>query len=164
MIDKARNNDTLVSASNEEIGTVTTQHRLRCSGHIINWVVKAIHYGEGITEFNKRVIGCSDSKAFELWRKFGALGKVHNTVKYIMSSDQRCQSFLGSQELAAAQDDDDDFLFQQTKSSSSTMAACSGIQPIICYAVLPSCRQRSTDSKHVHQGERQRRSLFCHSR
>lgn len=97
MMDNATSNDTLISALQLEVKSVSKEQRLRCAGHIINLVVKAILYGDGISEFNRKIIGCSDSDAFTLWRKFGAIGKVHNTVKYIMRSDQRRQYFLSLQ-------------------------------------------------------------------
>lgn len=89
MIDIASNNNTLITALNAEVAAVGSQQRLRCAGYIINSVVKAILYGEGISDFNKRTIGCSNYEAFKLWHKFSALGRIHNTVKYIMRSDQR---------------------------------------------------------------------------
>lgn len=68
--------------------------RLRCVGHILNLIVKAIFYGERISDFNSDISSASDTKAFAIRRRFGALGKVHNGVKYIMRSDQRHQAFI----------------------------------------------------------------------
>lgn len=49
-----------------KITAVSLERRLRCAGHIIKLVVKAILYGEGISGFNKVIISCSDSEVFEL--------------------------------------------------------------------------------------------------
>lgn len=97
-MDNASNNDTMVAALHGQVPTITCEHRLCCSGDIINLVVKALLYGEKITDFNKEIIECSDTAAFELWRCFGAIGKFHNTVKYIMRSDQRRQHFVKLQD------------------------------------------------------------------
>lgn len=39
----------------------------------------------------------SDIDAFAIWRRFGALGKVHKSVKWIMQSDQHRQAFIALQ-------------------------------------------------------------------
>lgn len=114
-MDNASNNDTMMAALSRQIPSINSQQRLRCAGHIINLVVKAILYGDGITEFNKSIIGCSDSEAFKLWRRFGAIGKVHNTVKYIMRSDQRRQHFITLQGKDGEETEEEDTLFQCTR-------------------------------------------------
>ena len=111
-MDNASNNDTMITALSRQVPTINSQHHLRCAGHIINLIVKAILYGNGITDFNKNIIGCSDAEAFELWQRFGAISKVHNTVKYIMRSDQRRQHFLMLQGKEKGETDDEDSLFQ----------------------------------------------------
>lgn len=88
MMDNASNNDTLITALNVEVAAVSSEQRQRCGCYIINLVVKEILYGEGVSEGNEAIIRCcSDFEAFELWSKFGALGRVHNIVKYIMRCD-----------------------------------------------------------------------------
>ncbi len=84
----------MMAAIGRDIRAVTESKRLNCAEHIINLVVKAILYGVGITDFTKEILGCCGSRAFELWRKFGSIGKVNSTVEYIMRSDQRRQHFL----------------------------------------------------------------------
>ena len=81
----------MIQALSKQIPGVDSTKRLFCAGHIINLVVKAILFGEGISRFERDLIGASDQETFELWRKFGVIGKVHNIVKYIMRSDQRRQ-------------------------------------------------------------------------
>ena len=115
VMDNAQNNDTVVQALGRRIPSINSQHRLRCAGHILNLVVKAILYGEGITEFNKQIIGCSDTEAFELQRRFGAIGKVHNTVKYIMRSDLRHQQFVTLQGKDHDGEENDDAIFQHAR-------------------------------------------------
>jgi hypothetical protein len=51
-------------------------------------------------------VGCSDKDAFELWRRFGAIGKLHNTIKWIMRSDVRRQLFISYQKDDLGNDDE----------------------------------------------------------
>ena len=111
----ASNINTMITALSQQVPSITSHSRLRCTGHVINMVVKVLLYGEGITVFNRIIIRCSDSEAFELWRKFGALGKVHNTVTYIMRSDERQQQFLPLQGDDSEGTENDDFHFQYAK-------------------------------------------------
>lgn len=106
VMDNAGNNDSMIEAIGRELPEVTKRSRLRCSGHIINLIVKAILYGQGITSFAKEIVGCSDKQAFELWRRFGAIGKVHNTIKWIMRSDTRRQMFISYQKADITNDDE----------------------------------------------------------
>jgi len=98
MLDNATNNDLAVKAVNEELAergfARDIEHeeaRLRCTGHILNLVVKALLFGK-------------DSDALEMdyvdlasWRKVGALGKLHNIVRFIRGSPQRRDRFLAVQ-------------------------------------------------------------------
>ena len=111
-MDNATKNDTMVLALGQHILSINSQHRLRCAGHILNLVVKTILYGKEITEFNKNIIGCSDSEAFDLWRKVGVIGKVHNTVKYMMRSDQRRHLFIEMQGQNQERGSDGDYIFK----------------------------------------------------
>ena len=97
VMDNAGNNDTMIEAIARELPEVTKRSRLRCSGHILNLIVKAVLYGQGITSFTREIVGCRSKDAFELWRRFGAIGKLHNTIKWIMRSDVRRQLFLSYQ-------------------------------------------------------------------
>ncbi|KAF5696988.1 transposase [Fusarium mundagurra] len=54
--------------------------RMRCYGHILNLVARAFLYGE-------------DFEAFEAESQKGPVGKLHNVVKFIRSSPQRCELF-----------------------------------------------------------------------
>lgn len=65
--------------------------------HILNFIVKAILYGEGISDFNNNISGVNDGEAFAIWRLFGTIGKVHDCVKYILQSDQHRQLFISLQ-------------------------------------------------------------------
>jgi hypothetical protein len=82
MLDNATNNDTAVEALQDalisKLGTVPTisaeERRLRCFGHILNLVVKAMLFGtdEARLEMSKEDL--------LIWRKIGPVGKLHNVV------------------------------------------------------------------------------------
>ncbi|KEY70678.1 hypothetical protein S7711_10324, partial [Stachybotrys chartarum IBT 7711] len=71
--------------------------RMRCYGHILNLAARAFLYGEDFEAFE------AESQVFNLlgrheedlrhWRKKGPVGKLHNVVKFIRSSPQRCELF-----------------------------------------------------------------------
>jgi hypothetical protein len=106
-MDNAGNNNTLIKHLSAFFPNVRNQSRLRCAGHIINLIVKAILFGGGISKFEREILGCSDKDKFNLWRKRGPHGKLHNTIRYINRSDQRRQEFASYQHEAA----DDDEIF-----------------------------------------------------
>ncbi|RYC79965.1 hypothetical protein BFJ63_vAg17151, partial [Fusarium oxysporum f. sp. narcissi] len=87
--------------------------RLRCSGHVINLVVKAILYGKGVSKAERQLQCCNDQESFSIWRQRGVIGKVHNIVRYITRSDQRRQHFETLQ--AEALQDDELFSLQLIK-------------------------------------------------
>jgi hypothetical protein len=69
------------------------EQRLRCFGYVVNFVVKALLFGEGLNRFTKDLKDASDFHAFRIWRSKGAIGKLHNLVVYITRSNQRVQAF-----------------------------------------------------------------------
>jgi hypothetical protein len=97
-MDNATNNDTALKALNS---ATTPQTRLRCLGHIINLVVKALLFGTTSATFQKELQSTSDEGAFTLWRKHGAIGRLHNLVTYITRNDRRMRDFEKSQRLVA---------------------------------------------------------------
>ena len=97
MLDNATNNDTAVKAVHDElaereIGPLTvmrTEERcLRCFGHILNLVVKVLLFGKDIDALE------ISSAEFATWRKLGAVGKLHNLVRWIHTSPQRRERFV----------------------------------------------------------------------
>ncbi|KAM0710102.1 hypothetical protein Q7P35_002464 [Cladosporium inversicolor] len=87
-------------ATAKELDSATApQIRLRCLGHIINLVVKAILFGTTSNTFQKDLQGASDDDTFALWRKQGAIGYLHNLVTYITRSDRRLREFEASQKV-----------------------------------------------------------------
>ena len=99
-MDNAANNDTTLEALAVDIpGLNVKQQRLRCFGHIINLVVKALLNGSGNGKSLQQQLGeVSDEDAFNVWREQGAIGKLHNIVYYITRSDKRRRAFEAVQQ------------------------------------------------------------------
>ena len=100
-MDNADNNDTCLEALASEFKLNTPEVRLRCQGHSINLVVKALLYGEGVSKFQKELSEASDEKVSQLWRSKGAIGKLHNLVVYITRSPLRTAAFNEAQQAEA---------------------------------------------------------------
>lgn len=67
-MDNASNNDTALSALAASIpGMNVKESRLRCFGHIVNLVVKAMLYGD--SSLQKDLADCGDYEAFKVWRE-----------------------------------------------------------------------------------------------
>lgn len=84
--------------------------RIRCYGHILNLVGRAILYGtdeEAFLETSDRYVAANELKRdLEHWRSKGPVGKLHNVVKFIRASPQRCERFL---EISQEDHDPTDF-------------------------------------------------------
>ena len=96
-MDNAGNNDTMMDAIEETVPGIRRNCHLRCVDHILNLIVKAILYSMEISDFYSNISGASDTEVFAILRWLGALGKVHNSVKYIICLDQRRQAFIALQ-------------------------------------------------------------------
>jgi hypothetical protein len=107
MADNASNNDTCIDLILQNLYPHMTkkQHlrrRLRCLGHIINLCAQAFLVGKDADKICKELEAAyrdGDMKKIgELWRKRGAIGRLHNIVRYIRASPQR-RKFFRSIEL-----------------------------------------------------------------
>ncbi|KAM4067524.1 transposase-like protein [Hirsutella rhossiliensis] len=65
--------------------------RLRCIGHIINLVVRAVVFGSNVSKFEAELRGATDEFKFDIWAKKGVIGRLHNIATYIRRTDQRRQ-------------------------------------------------------------------------
>ena len=102
MADNASNNDTCVDILFQELFPSMTakqrkKRRLRCAGHIINLCAHAFLMGKDAEKITKEM-NCALregdlKKVGELWRKRGALGRLHNVIRYIRGSPQRREFF-----------------------------------------------------------------------
>jgi hypothetical protein len=73
------------------------RRRLRCFGHIVNLCAQAFLIGKDAEKVCQDLDAAyreGDMKRIqELWRKRGAIGRLHNIIKYIRASPQRRQFF-----------------------------------------------------------------------
>jgi hypothetical protein len=100
-MDNATNNDTALKSLSEMTSLDPAKMRLRCLGHIINLVVKALLFGKATPSFQKDLQEASDVNTFRLWRQQGAIGHLHNLVTYIGRSPSRLRAFEASQKVDA---------------------------------------------------------------
>lgn len=111
-MDNATNNDTALEALEAALPASidVKQSRLRCFGHIINLVVKALLFGSGSVSLQKQLDDAGDDDTFKIWREQGAIGHLHNIVTYIARSDRRRRAFEAAQKVDAS-----DFTLQLVK-------------------------------------------------
>lgn len=71
--------------------------RLRCLGHITNLIAKAMLLGRGGGKAMKELERNTERGAFEkveqFWRDRGAIGRLHNIIKWIRGSTGRLEAF-----------------------------------------------------------------------
>lgn len=94
--DNASNNDAkLIKYLNKgsSILNLSLEHRIRCAGHIINLIVKATLYGEGVSKFEEDLAAAAPMEQFILYRKHGVVGKLHNFVRAVCASHKRREMF-----------------------------------------------------------------------
>src|SRR5579859_4422054 len=103
--DNASNNDTAMKCLNRRIleeggvGFDVGERRLRCFAHDMKIAVKGLLFGPKVKELEtyEATADVSDEEKAEWmkakWRAFGAIGKLHNIVKYIRISPKRCAGF-----------------------------------------------------------------------
>ena len=105
--DNAGNNDTAlkhlgrrIEESGRRLAVEYHEARLRCFGHVINLVVKRLLFGPKVKELELQNGSLTLEQKVEWmktkWRAFGAVGKLHNVIKYIRHSPQRRGVFLTS--------------------------------------------------------------------
>ena len=94
--DNASNNDsTFINALNRELNlNLIEERRIRCAGYIINLVVKAIIYGNGVSQLERDLAKAPPKTQFSIFRKHSIVGKVHNLVNAILASNKRREAFL----------------------------------------------------------------------
>ncbi len=98
--DNASSNDTCVTEILETLQpdlNADNEH-LPCIGHIISLIAKAFLFGNKSETFEADVAVADDIRDFEgamrLWRKQGAIGKLHNLVRFIRASPQCDELFM----------------------------------------------------------------------
>jgi hypothetical protein len=79
-VDNATNNDAALKIIGEQLGFRWEERRVRCFGHIINLVVKAMLFGSDADSFEQEVSTglLTSQREHEKWRQKGPIGKLHN--------------------------------------------------------------------------------------
>lgn len=104
MLDNAGSNDSCLEALSKWFPMDVGRRRLRCIGHVINLVVRAVIFGSNVSAFEAELRGAADEFTFDIWAKKGAIGKLHNLATYIRRTDQRRQALRRLQTELAADD------------------------------------------------------------
>lgn len=104
MLDNAESNDTCLETLARWFPMETSRRRLRCVGHILNLVVRAVIFGSNVTKFEAELRGATDEFSFEIWARKGAIGRLHNLATYIRRTDQRRQALRRLQTELAGDD------------------------------------------------------------
>ncbi|OBS16247.1 hypothetical protein FPOA_13050 [Fusarium poae] len=104
MLDNAESNDTCLEALARWFPMDVGRRRLRCIGHIINLVVRAVIFGSNVSKFETELRGATDEFSFDIWAKKGAIGRLHNLATYIRRTDQRRQALRRFQTELAGDD------------------------------------------------------------
>jgi len=103
--DNASNNDTALQWLNQRIceeggnGFDVSDRRLRCFAHDMQIAIKGLLFGPKVKELEtyQATANVTDEEKAEWmrikWRGFGAIGKLHNIVKYIRVSPKRRAGF-----------------------------------------------------------------------
>jgi hypothetical protein len=110
--DNATNNDTSLEWLNQHLRNEghkqfnPDQRRLRCFAHEMQIAVKGLLFGPNVKELEEypATAGVTEEEKREYakkkWRSFGAVGKLHNVIKYSLASPQRREGYtMISQEL-----------------------------------------------------------------
>ena len=112
MTDSASSNDTCVAEIIDLIRPDLDpgERRLRCMGHIINLIAKAFIFGNKSETFEADIAVAENTNdleaAMKLWRKQGAIGKLHNLIRFIRASSQREAMFMDIAESFPSQADE----------------------------------------------------------
>ncbi|KJZ69476.1 hypothetical protein HIM_11138 [Hirsutella minnesotensis 3608] len=91
MLDNAKSNDACLETLIRWFPMDVNRCRLRCIGHIINLVVRAVLFGSNVSKFEAELRVATDEFKFDIWAKKGAIGRLHNIATYIRRTDQRRQ-------------------------------------------------------------------------
>ncbi|OWT42267.1 restless-like transposase [Pochonia chlamydosporia 170] len=92
-LDNAGNNDTAMEIIGRNLGFDPIQRRIRCTGHILNLVVKALLFGKDVEAFEESLVKGEllARAAHDEWMKKGPVGKAHNFVVWLHRSDMLTQ-------------------------------------------------------------------------
>ena len=99
VLDNASSNDTCVRVVLQRLRPDLNpiHRRLRCLGHVLNLGAKTFLFGQETEAFEAEITLQQaledDIKELQLWRKRGAVEKLHNIVTFIRRTPQRREAF-----------------------------------------------------------------------
>jgi hypothetical protein len=93
MMDNAGDNDTMLKELATQFDINVDHSRMRCLGHIINLVVKALLFGKGVSKLERKLAGASFDEVFKIWNSLGPIGKLHNICVYVNYNSARMSAF-----------------------------------------------------------------------
>ncbi|KEY74491.1 hypothetical protein S7711_10030 [Stachybotrys chartarum IBT 7711] len=122
--DNATSNDTCLASLYRQLSPSMTEekirnHRTRCFGHIVNLAARALLWGEDPDSFEREAFAEAafqvDEREIRLWRKRGAVGKLHIIVRFVRVSPQGRELMIS---LACNQGDEDGYqLFEEERAA-----------------------------------------------
>lgn len=88
--DNASENAACLDLLGDELDVDTSKRHVRCMGHVINLVAQEILFGQDAESFEESVTNVTAMEVeLQMWRKKGPIGKLHNLIRYIFSSESR---------------------------------------------------------------------------
>lgn len=122
--DNVSSNDTCLASLYRQLSPAMAEedirnNRTRCFGHIVNLAARAFLWGEDPDSFEREAFTEAafqvEERELRLWRKRGAVGKLHNIVRFVRASPQRRELMKS---LACSQRDEDDYhLFEEDRAA-----------------------------------------------
>lgn len=99
-VDNATVNDAALKVIGWKLGFPWEERRVRCFGHIINLVVRALLFGVEFDAFEQEVSAglLTIQHEHEQWRKKGPVGKLHNFCQEVNRSDLWTKKLISAQE------------------------------------------------------------------
>jgi hypothetical protein len=118
--DNATNNDTALKLLSNRLVLNPVKQQLRCAGHVLHLVCKAILYGvdedcvidtlssldsgnhsfTAVSAFEDTLHAANEQAKLTVWRKKGAISKLHNLIVHIKANNKRMELFEAKQREA----------------------------------------------------------------
>ncbi|KAJ3455336.1 hypothetical protein MRS44_013936 [Fusarium solani] len=124
LCDNVSSNDTCLASLYRQLSPAMAEedirnNRTRCFGHIVNLAARAFLWGKDPDSFEREAFTEAafqvEERELRLWRKRGAVGKLHNIVRFVRASPQRRELMKS---LACSQRDEDDYhLFEEDRAA-----------------------------------------------
>ncbi|KAM6505364.1 hypothetical protein FSOLCH5_15493 [Fusarium solani] len=97
--DNATENDTCLEDLSADFNFDKAWRRLRCMGHVINLVARALLFGKDPDGFAEDTEEIADDllRKMKQWRKAGPVGKLHNIMVWLRSSSERLKQLHAHQ-------------------------------------------------------------------